>query len=112
MVLNDFKAIEGDRELGIRPLPVQMGVRRAALFACAIMAAPQLAVIGMLLWQGSTLEAAIVSGLLLAQAAMMPVLVRAPRERAPLYNATGTTFFVLGMMVSAFAVRGGLLAGW
>ena len=36
---------------------------------------------------------------------MMPMLVKAPRKRAPLYNATGTTFYVLGMLASAFAIR-------
>jgi len=108
MVLNDFKAIEGDRELGIRTLPVQMGIRRAAIFACVVMALPQLAVIGLLLFRGDHVYAAIVGGLLLAQLAMMPALVREPRKRAPLYNATGTTCFVLGMMASAIAVGGGV----
>ncbi|HJL27967.1 MAG TPA: chlorophyll synthase ChlG [Polyangiaceae bacterium LLY-WYZ-15_(1-7)] len=105
MVLNDFKAIEGDRELGIRTLPVQLGVRPAAVFACVVMAVPQLVVIGLLWRDGQTVHAAIVAGLLLAQGAMMPMLVKAPRKRAPLYNATGTTFYVLGMLASAFAIR-------
>jgi chlorophyll synthase len=105
MVLNDFKAIEGDRELGIRTLPVQLGVRPAALLACGVMAAPQMAVIGILFAQGRAVEAWIVAGLLAAQGALMPALVRAPRKRAPLYNATGTTFYVLGMLASAFALR-------
>ena len=105
MVLNDFKAIEGDKELGIRSLPVQLGVRPAALLACVVMAAPQLVVIGMLWSNGRTVEACIVAGLLLAQGVLMPMLVREPRKRAPLYNATGTTFYVLGMLASAFGVR-------
>jgi chlorophyll synthase len=41
---------------------------------------------------------------------MMPTLIRKPREKAPLYNATGTTFYVLGMLASAFAIRQVLLA--
>ena len=32
-------------------------------------------------------------------------LLQAPRERAPWYNATGTTLYVLGMLASAFALR-------
>ncbi len=106
MVLNDFKAIEGDQELGIRTLPVQLGVRPAAVLACVVMAAPQLVVIGLLWHAGSPAAAAIVTGLLVLQFAMMPSLVRRPRQRAPLYNATGTTFYVLGMMASALAMRG------
>ncbi|MEM1415541.1 MAG: chlorophyll synthase ChlG [Myxococcota bacterium] len=110
MVLNDFKAIEGDKELGVRTLPVQLGVRPAALLACAVMLAPQLVVIGIHVVNGWTWAAATVGGLVLAQVAMMPSLVAAPRKRAPLYNATGTTFYVLGMLASAFAVRGALQA--
>lgn len=110
MVLNDFKAIEGDRKLGIRTLPVQLGVRPAAVLACVVMAVPQLVVIAMLWRDGRSVEALIVAGLLAAQALLMPMLVRAPRKRAPLYNATGTTFYVLGMLASAFAMRA-LLGG-
>jgi chlorophyll synthase len=110
MVLNDFKAIEGDQKLGIRTLPVQLGVRRAALLACVVMAAPQVVVISMLLANERPIEASMVAGLLLAQVMLMPLLVREPRKRAPLYNATGTTLYVVGMLVSAFAVRALLTA--
>jgi len=105
MVLNDFKAIEGDRALGIRSLPVQLGVRRAAILACIVMAIPQLVVIGLLFGQARPLEAGGVVLLLAAQVALMPRLVKDPRKKAPFYNATGTTFYVLGMLVSAFAMR-------
>ena len=105
MVLNDFKALEGDIALGVRTLPVQLGVRRAALLACAVMAGPQFVVIGLLAHQGRPFEAIGVAMLLVAQAALMPGLVKSPREKAPFYNATGTTFYVLGMLVSAFGLR-------
>ncbi len=111
MVLNDFKAIEGDRKLGIRSLPVQLGVKRAAAFACVVMVVPQLVVIALLWTDGRTTEALVVAGLLAAQGLLMPMLIRNPRARAPLYNATGTTFFVLGMLVSAFAVRALITGG-
>lgn len=112
MVLNDFKAIEGDKALGVRSLPVQLGVRRAALFACAVMAVPQVIVIGLLYVRYERpIEALVVTGLLAAQAFVMPTFVRRPRERAPFYNATGTTFFVLGMLASAFAMRALVAAG-
>lgn len=111
MVLNDFKAVEGDRELGIRSLPVQLGVRRAAQFACVVMAVPQAIVVGLLAHWDRPIEAMIVAGLLVAQLALMPMLLRNPRKRAPLYNATGTTAFVLGMLASGFAVRAALAVG-
>lgn len=105
MVLNDFKSIEGDRALGVRTLPVQLGVGRAARLACAVMAAPQVVVVGLLASQGRPFEARVVAALLAAQFALMPFFVREPRKRAPLYNATGTSLYVAGMMVSAFAMR-------
>ncbi|MCA2980174.1 MAG: chlorophyll synthase ChlG [Myxococcaceae bacterium] len=105
MVLNDFKAVEGDEVMGVRTLPVQLGTRNAAVLACWVMALPQVVVVAMLLKQGQPVHAAIVLGVLLAQVALMPMLVRNPRRRAPLYNATGTTLYVSGMMTSAFAMR-------
>jgi chlorophyll synthase len=36
-------------------------------------------------------------------------LLARPREQAAFYNATGTTLYVLGMLVSAFALRSGAL---
>jgi chlorophyll synthase len=111
MVLNDFKAIEGDQRLGIRTLPVQLGVRPAAILACVVMAVPQFVVLAFLAAERRTVESITVAVLIAAQLALMPLLVREPRKRAPLYNATGTTFYVAGMMVSAFAVRALLLRG-
>jgi chlorophyll synthase len=111
MVLNDFKAIEGDRELGIRTLPVQLGVGRAARFACVVMAVPQLVVIALLFIEGRPIEASIVSALLVGQLGLMPRLLKDPEGQAPFYNATGTTLYVLGMLASAFAVRALIAAG-
>jgi chlorophyll synthase len=111
MILNDFKALEGDRALGIRTLPVQLGVRRAAVVACVVMALPQFVVLGILFGQGRRFEGSVVALLVVLQGVAMPILVREPRKRAPLYNATGTSFYVAGMLVSAFAVRALLAAG-
>ena len=49
MTLNDFKAIEGDRQMGVRSLPVQLGPDQAARVACAVMWLPQAAVAGLLM---------------------------------------------------------------
>ena len=105
MVLNDYKAIEGDQALGIRTLPVQLGVDPSAALACVIMAVPQLAVVAFLVGNGRPNHAIAVACLLMAQLALMPWLLADPRRRAPLYNATGTTLYVSGMMVSAAAMR-------
>ncbi len=104
MTLNDFKAVEGDRQLGIRSLPVQLGVDRAVRLACITMILPQIVVIGLLFsWQQSPYAAVIVVFVLL-QLVAMARLLRNPREMAPWYNGTGVLLSVLGMMVSAVAI--------
>jgi chlorophyll synthase len=105
MTLNDFKSVEGDRRMGVASLPVQLGVDEAARFACVAMAAPQLVVIALLIFWDRPLHAAGVALLLLGQIALMRRLLVDPRAQAPFYNATGTTLYVLGMLLSAFALR-------
>jgi len=104
MTLNDFKSVLGDRCQGIRTLPVQLGVVRAGHVACVFMAIPQVVVVALLFAWGQPLHGAAVALLLVAQALLMVRLLKSPRQRAPWYNATGTTLYVAGMMVSAFAL--------
>ncbi len=101
MTLNDFKALEGDRATGLRSLPVVLGPERAARAACMTMALPQVAVIAALAAWGLWLPVAAVAASLLLQGAAMRVLLRDPRGRAPWYNATGVSLYVLGMMAAA-----------
>jgi chlorophyll/bacteriochlorophyll a synthase len=107
MTLNDFKSIEGDRRMGIESIPVLLGSQSAAQFACVVMAAPQVIVIILLSWWGHPLHAAIVGVSLAVQLVLMERLVKSPRARAPWYNATGVSLYVIGMLVSAFALRMG-----
>ncbi|KAB1080088.1 chlorophyll synthase ChlG [Methylobacterium soli] len=105
MTLNDFKSVEGDARTGIRSLPVQLGTDRAARFACLVMALPQAVVIALLLAWERPWHAGLVAALLLGQILLMGRLLAAPRARAAWYNGTGTTLYVLGMLVAAFALR-------
>ncbi|MEM9028584.1 MAG: chlorophyll synthase ChlG [Pseudomonadota bacterium] len=104
MILNDFKAIDGDRQLGVRTIPVQIGAAAAARLSCLIIAAPQVAVIGVLAVYGRVGYGAIVAALLLVQLFLMRALLDDPRGRAPWFNATGTTLYVLGMLATAIAI--------
>ena len=52
MTLNDFKSIEGDRQMGIGSLPVRLGAANAGRVACLFMAGSQVAVIALLLALG------------------------------------------------------------
>jgi len=106
MTLNDFKALEGDRQTGVNSLPVTLGPERAARVACWVMATPQVAVIALLAVWGQFWHAAAIAALLAVQVWAMRVLLSDPKGRAPWYNGTGVTLYVSGMMVAAFAVRG------
>ena len=105
MTLNDFKAVEGDLRMGVRSLPVQLGVDRAAVVACWTMAVPQVVVIALLLGWGRPVHAAAVAGLLVAQFLLMRVFVARPVAKALMYSGFGVPLYVSGMMVSAFALR-------
>ncbi len=106
MTLNDFKAIEGDRRMGIQSLPVQLGERNAALTASWIMAVPQVLVVLLLIDWGRPLHATGITALLVVQVLMMRRFIAKPRERALWYSGFGVPLFVLGMLVAAFALRG------
>ena len=105
MTLNDFKALDGDRQSGVRSLPVTMGPDAASRLACIMMAVPQLVVISLLVIWGRPVHAAIILAGVLAQFAAMRVLLRDPKGRAPWYNGTGVALYVAGMMVAAVALR-------
>ncbi|MDP2006438.1 MAG: chlorophyll synthase ChlG [Rubrivivax sp.] len=105
MTLNDFKAIEGDKQMGIGSLPVRLGVNGAARAACIIMALPQVAVVGMLLHWGQPVHALGIVGLLVGQGLMMKRFLADPVRHALWYSGFGVPLFVSGMMVSAFALR-------
>lgn len=105
MTINDFKALEGDRQMGVRSLPVMYGPEIAARIACTVMVLPQLLVIAMLVIWGRPWHALAIAGLVIAQLFAMRVWFRDPKGKAPWYNGTGVTLYVAGMMVSAFAIR-------
>lgn len=106
MTLNDFKAVEGDRAMGIRSLPAVLGVDPAARIACAVMAVPQVVVVALLLQWGHLAVGIVVGLLLLGQLGLMVRLLGDPLKHTPWYNATGTTLYVFGMLASAFGLGG------
>ena len=106
MTLNDFKSLAGDRLLGIRSLPVQLGADRAAIVACVVMAASQAGVVLLLLTWGRPWHAAAVALLLGAQLILMRRFLSDPCRHATWYSGTGVTLYVSGMLISAFALRG------
>ena len=105
LTLNDFKAIEGDTRMGVRSLPVQLGVKGAAWAACLFMALPQVVVVLLLFAWDRPLNAAAVTVVLLIQVGMMVRFLGDPVGRALWLSAIGVSVYVTGMMISAFAVR-------
>ena len=106
MTLNDFKAVEGDRQMGVRSLPVQLGEQNAARVACAVMILSQVAVIVLLVAWQKPWHALGIAALLVAQLIMMRRFLAKVTQRALWYSGFGVPLFVVGMMVSAFALRG------
>lgn len=105
MTLNDFKALEGDAQMGVNSLPVTLGPEKAAKVACIVMLVPQVFVILALAKWGQSTHASIVLALVLGQLWAMSIMLKDPKAKAPWYNATGVLMYVSGMMVSAFALR-------
>jgi chlorophyll synthase len=104
MVLNDFKAVEGDRQMKLLSVPVDLGVENAAWLACVVMAAPQAVVVALLMEWSQPFHGAAVAVSLAVQFVLMRRFLTDPHKFAPWYNATGTLLYVLGMLVSGFAV--------
>ena len=101
MILNDFKAIEGDKQTGVNSLPVALGSKKAIKLACICMIIPQLTVVWFLFYWEMIIFSAIIGTVSLFQIMAMSRLLKNPHRFAPWYNQTGITLYVLGMMVSA-----------
>jgi len=106
MTLNDFKAVDGDAQMGVRSLPVQLGVTKAAFTACGFMLFAQWAVAILLLEWGSPNSALAVLLLSVCQLPLMLRFIQNPVEKALSVSAFGVPLFVSGMMVSAWSLRG------
>ena len=105
MTLNDFKSLNGDRQMGINSLPVLLGPLGAARLACLVMALPQGLVVALLLVWGRPIHAGIVALLVAGQILLMARFLKAPAEKAIWYSGFGVPLYVLGMLASAFAVQ-------
>ncbi len=106
LTLNDFKSVDGDRQMGIRSLPASLGITRAAWVLCVVMIVPQLVVIALLTMWGKPVHASAIGGLVVVQLGLMARFLAEPKSRALFLSAVGVPFYVWGMMVAAFALKG------
>ena len=105
MTLNDFKAIEGDRQMGVRSLPVQLGAMRAAQVSAVFMLLPQVIVLALLLMWDKPNYALAIGALMVGQIFLLRDFLKRPIEKALFYSGFGVPLLVSGMMVAAFAVN-------
>ncbi len=105
MTLNDFKAIEGDRQMGVRSLPVQLGAIRAAQVSAAFMLLPQAIVLALLVMWDLPGYALVIGALMIGQIILLRDFLKRPIEKALFYSGFGVPLLVSGMMVAAFAVN-------
>ncbi len=105
MTLNDFKSIDGDKQMGVWSLPVQLGIKRAGGTACWVMLLPQFVVVALLLYWSDWSYALAVLLMIYAQIPLMTRFMKDPVKQALGLSALGVPLLVAGMMVSAFALR-------
>jgi chlorophyll synthase len=107
MTLNDFKSIAGDRELGLRSIPVMLGEKRALLQAVSFINIFQALALCYVLSHGAWIEALIMNLLLIFQLPLQFKLARDPAKLAPWYCASGIPLFCWSMLAAAIALRTG-----
>ena len=107
MTLNDFKSFAGDTRLGLRSLPVMLGLDGALRAAFAFIDVFQVAAIGYVLAHHMWLAGGAMALLFFIQLPMQRKLATDPKGLAPWYCASAIPPFVWGMLVSALAIRSG-----
>ena len=107
MTLNDFKSYEGDKRLGLRSLPVMLGLDGALRAAFAFIDVFQVLAIAYVFAHRMWLAGGVMLALFLIQIPMQRKLATDPKGLAPWYCASAIPPFVWGMLVAALALRSG-----
>lgn len=107
MTLNDFKSYEGDRRLGLRSLPVLLGLPGALRAAFVFIDLFQILAVAYVLRHHMWLAAGLMFVLFVIQLPMQRRLATDPKALAPWYCASAIPPFVWGMLVAALATRYG-----
>jgi chlorophyll synthase len=104
-IVNDFKSVEGDRQLGLKSLPVMFGVSTAAWICVLMIDVFQAGVAGYLMWIHQNLYAVLLVLLIIPQITFQDMyFLRAPLENDVKYQASAQPFLVFGMLVTALAL--------
>ncbi|ASC69394.1 Chlorophyll a synthase ChlG [Halomicronema hongdechloris C2206] len=104
-VVNDFKSVEGDRQLGLQSLPVMFGVTAAAWICVLMIDVFQGGIAAYLIGVHQNAYAVLLILLIIPQITFQDMyFLRAPLENDVKYQASAQPFLVLGMLVTALAL--------
>ena len=104
-IVNDFKSVEGDRELGLKSLPVMFGVTTAAWICVIAIDVFQIGIAGYLVSIHENLYATIVFLLVIPQIVFQDMyFLRNPLENDVKYQASAQPFLVFGMLFTGIAL--------
>jgi chlorophyll synthase len=104
-IVNDFKSIEGDRQLGLQSLPVVFGITTAAWICVVMIDLFQGLVAAYLVSIHENLSAAILVLLIIPQITLQDMyFLRDPVANDVKYQASAQPFLVLGMLVTGLAL--------
>ncbi|HEY9896395.1 MAG TPA: chlorophyll synthase ChlG, partial [Candidatus Sericytochromatia bacterium] len=104
-VVNDFKSVEGDRQFGLKSLPVMFGITTAAWICVCMIDLFQAGIVAYLVSIHENLYAAILLLLVIPQITFQDMyFLRDPLKNDVKYQASAQPFLVLGMLVAALAL--------
>jgi chlorophyll synthase len=104
-IVNDFKSVEGDRQFGLKSLPVMFGVTNAAWISAFLIDVFQAAIAVYLITIHENLSAAILLLLVIPQITFQDMyFLRDPLNNDVKYQASAQPFLVLGMLVVGLAL--------
>lgn len=104
-VVNDFKSVEGDRQLGLKSLPVMFGVTTAAWICVLMIDLFQGGIAAYLMGIRQNLYGVLLVLLIIPQITFQDMyFLRDPLENDVKYQASAQPFLVLGMLVTGLAL--------
>ncbi|BCX13233.1 MAG: chlorophyll synthase ChlG [Thermosynechococcus sp.] len=104
-IVNDFKSVEGDRQLGLASLPVMFGITTAAWICVLMIDIFQLGIAGYLMAIHANLYAVLLILLIIPQIVFQDMyFLRDPLKNDVKYQASAQPFLVLGMLVVGLAL--------
>lgn len=104
-VVNDFKSVEGDRQMGLKSLPVMFGITTAAWICVLMIDLFQGGVAAYLMAIHQNLYAVLLVLLIIPQITFQDMyFLRDPLKNDVKYQASAQPFLVLGMLVTGLAL--------